>query len=99
MVYFKTEIKTKFLKTNRKGVYNNYTKNEKYHSLFKDLDPNFWTVHYITGTCIIAIGQNTFYLMAASEIIEIYIQQNQQQENLHLKAATQSWSGKGCSQI
>ena len=32
--------------------------------------------------------------MAASEIVEIYIQGNQQQQNLHLEAALQSGSGK-----
>ena len=38
--------------------------------------------------------------MTVSEVVEIYIQvqENQQQENLHLEAATQSWSGKRCSQ-
>ena len=35
--------------------------------------------------------------MAAS-VVEIYIQENQQQENLHLEAAPQSWSGEWCSQ-
>ena len=35
--------------------------------------------------------------MAAS-VVEICIQENQQQENLHLEAAPQSWSGKGYSQ-
>ena len=36
--------------------------------------------------------------MAASEFVEIYIQENQQQENLHLEAVTQSWFAKRFSQ-
>ena len=36
--------------------------------------------------------------MAASEVVEIYINENQQQENLHLEAATQSWCGERYSQ-
>ena len=63
----------------------------------KDLDTKFGTVNYSTDICIIAIEQNTFYSMAAS-VVEIYIQENQQQENLHLEAAPQSWSGEWCSQ-
>ena len=59
----------------------------------KDLDTKFGTVNYSTDICIIAIEQNTFYSMAAS-VVEIYIQENQQQENLHLEAAPQSWSGE-----
>ena len=39
---------------------------------FKDLDIKFGTVNYTTDICIIAIEQNTFYLMAAS-VVEIYI--------------------------
>ena len=52
-------------------------------AFFKDLDPKFGTVNYRTDIYIIAIGQNTFYSMAASEVVEIYVQENQQQENLH----------------
>ena len=52
----------------------------------KDLDIEFGTVNNSTDICIIAIEQNTFYSMAAS-VAEIYIQENQQQENLHLEAA------------
>ena len=55
-------------------------------AFFKDLDTKFGTVNYSTDICIIAIEQNTFYSMAAS-VVEIYIQENQQQENLHLEAA------------
>ena len=51
----------------------------------KDLDIEFGTVNYSTDICIIAIEQNT-YSMAGS-VVEIYIQENQQQENLHLEAA------------
>ena len=42
-------------------------------AFFKDLDPKFETVNYIADMCIIAIKENTFYLVAASEVIEIYI--------------------------
>ena len=59
-------------------------------TFFKDLDPKFETVNYSTDICNIAVEQNTFYSMAASEVVEIYIQENQQQENLHLEAATHS---------
>ena len=55
-------------------------------AFFKDLDTKFKAVNYSTDICIIAIEQNTFYSMAAS-VVEIYIQENQQQENLHLEAA------------
>ena len=55
-------------------------------AFFKDFDPKFVTVSYRTDICTIA----TFYSMAASEVLEIYIQENQQQENQHLEAATQS---------
>ena len=61
-------------------------------AFFKDLDTNFGTVNYSTDICIIAIEQNTFYSMVISEVVEIYIQENQQQENIHLEAASQSWS-------
>ena len=63
----------------------------------KDFNPKFGTVNYRTDICIIAIEQNTSYSMAASEVVEIYIRENQQQ-NLHLEAATWSRSGKRCSQ-
>ena len=56
----------------------------------KDLDPTFGAVNYISDICIIVIEQNTFYSMASSEVVEIYIQENQRQENLHLDVATQS---------
>ena len=56
---------------------------------FKDLDIKFGIVSYRTDICITAIEQNTYYSMAAS-VAEIYIQENQQQENLHLEAAPQS---------
>ena len=59
-------------------------------AFFKDLDPKFETVNYSTDICIICMEQNTFYTMVASEVVEIYIQEYQQQENLHLEAATQS---------
>ena len=52
-------------------------------AFFKDLDPKFGTVNYRRDIYIIAIGQNTFYSMVASEVVEIYVQENQQQENLH----------------
>ena len=52
-------------------------------AFFKDLDTKFGTVSYSTDICIIAIEQNTFYYMAAS-VAEIYVQENQQQENLPL---------------
>ena len=55
-------------------------------AFFKDLDTKFGTVNNSTDICIIALEQNTFYSMAAS-VVEIYIQENQQQENLHLEAA------------
>ena len=61
-------------------------------AFFKDLDTKFKTVNYSTDICIIAIEQNTFYSMVISEVVEIYIQENQQQENIHLEAASQSWS-------
>ena len=51
-----------------------------------------------TDACTIAIEENTFYSMAASEVVEFYIQDNLQQENLHSEAANQSWSGKKYSQ-
>ena len=51
----------------------------------KDLDPKFGTVNYSTDICIIAIEQITFYSMVASEVVEIYIQENQ-----HLEAATRN---------
>ena len=54
-------------------------------AVFKDLDPKFGTVNYSTDICTIAIEQNTLYSMAASEVVEIYIQENQQQENLQEK--------------
>ena len=41
-------------------------------ALFKDLDPKFGTANYSTDICIIAIEQNTFYSMAASEVVETY---------------------------
>ena len=56
---------------------------------FKDLDINFGTVNYSTDICIISREQNTYYSMADS-VVEIYIQENQQEENLHLEAALQS---------
>ena len=64
---------------------------------FKGLDIKFEAVNYSIDICIIAIEQNIFYAMAAS-VVEIYIQEIQQQENLHLEAAPQSWSGEWCSQ-
>ena len=57
---------------------------------FKDLDSKFGTVNYRTDTCTIAIERNTFYSMVASEVVEIYIQENLEQEILHSEAATQS---------
>ena len=56
-------------------------------AFFKDLDTKFGTVNNSTDICIIALEQNTFYSMAAS-VVEIYIQENQQKENLHLQAAS-----------
>ena len=53
----------------------------------KDFNPKFGTVNYRTDICIIAIEQNTSYSMAASEVVEIYIRENQQQ-NLHLRKST-----------
>ena len=58
-------------------------------AFFKGLDIKFETVNYSIDICIIAIEQNIFYAMAAS-VVEIYIQEIQQQENLHLEAAPQS---------
>ena len=63
----------------------------------KDLDTNFGAVNYSTDICIIGIAQNALYSMTVS-VVEIYIQENQQQENLHLVAAPQIWSGKRYSQ-
>ena len=57
-------------------------------AFFRDLKTKFGTVNYSTDICIIVIEQNTFYSMAAS-VVEIYIQENRQQENLHLEAAPQ----------
>ena len=57
-------------------------------SFFRDLKTKFGTVNYSTDICIIVIEQNTFYSMTAS-VVEIYIQENRQQENLHLEAAPQ----------
>ena len=54
-------------------------------AFFKDLDSKFGTASYSTDICVIAIEQNTFYPVAAS-VVEIYIQENQQEENLHLGA-------------
>ena len=54
-------------------------------AFFKGLDIKFETVNYSIDICIIAIEQNIFYSMAAS-VVEIYIQEIQQQENLHLEA-------------
>ena len=54
----------------------------------KDLDTNFGAVNYSADICIIAIEQNALHSMTAS-VIEIYIQENQQQENLHVVAAPQ----------
>ena len=42
----------------------------------KDLCPKFGTVNYRTDICTMTIEQNTFYSMAASEVVEIYIQEN-----------------------
>ena len=39
---------------------------------------------------IFVTEQNKFYSRAVSEIVEIYIQENQQKENLHSEARTQS---------
>ena len=57
-------------------------------AFFRDLKTKFGTVNYSTDICIIVIEQKTFYSMAAS-VVEIYIQENRQQENLHLEAAPQ----------
>ena len=57
-------------------------------AFFRDLKTKFGTVNYSTDICIIVIEQNTFYSMTAS-VVEIYIQENRQQENLHLEAAPQ----------
>ena len=50
----------------------------------------FGTVNYRTDICITVIQQNNFYSMAASKVVEIYIQKNQQQENFYLEAGTQN---------
>ena len=42
----------------------------------KDLDPKFGTVNNRTDMCYIAIEQNTLYSIAASEVAEIYFQEN-----------------------
>ena len=83
--YSKTEIKTKFPKFNR-GIHTpSKAKNcrpatplkmKSTTAFFKDLDPKFGTDNYRTGT--IAIKQKTFYSMAASEVVEIYIHENLQ---------------------
>ena len=65
-------------------------------AFFKGLDIKFRTVSYTTDIFIIAIEQDIFFSMTAS-VVEIYIQENQQQ-NLHLEVATQSWSREWCSQ-
>ena len=59
-------------------------------AFFKDFDPMFGTVHYRTDICITVIEQNNFYSMAASKVVEIYIQKNQQQENFYLEAGAQN---------
>ena len=59
-------------------------------AFFKDLDTKFGTVNYSTDICIIAIEQNTFCSMTASKVIEIYIQENPQKENLRLEAVPQN---------
>ena len=69
-VYSKTEIKTKFLKTNRKGV-KTKLKIKSTTAFFNDLGTKFGTVNYRTDICISAIEQKTFYSMAASEVVEI----------------------------
>ena len=46
-------------------------------AFFKDLNSKFGTVNYGTDIYITAIEQNTFYSMAASKVVEIYIQENQ----------------------
>ena len=43
----------------------------------KDLDPTFGAVNYRTDICSIATEQNILYSMAATEVVEIYIQKNQ----------------------
>ena len=55
-------------------------KMKSFKVFFKDLDPKFVTVNYETDICTIVIEQNTFYSMAISEVVEIYIQENIQQE-------------------
>ena len=55
-------------------------------AFFSNPNTKFGTVNYSTDICIIAIEQKTFYSMAASEVVEIYIQGKQQPENLHLEA-------------
>ena len=57
---------------------------------FKDLKNKYGAASHRTDIYTIAIDQNIFYSMAASEAVEIFIQENIQQENLHLEAATQS---------
>ena len=42
-------------------------------AFFKDTGSKFGTVNYRTDIYSIAIEHNTFYLMAASEIVEVYI--------------------------
>ena len=69
-VYSKTEIKTKFLKTNRKRV-KTKLKIKSTTAFSNDLGTKFGTVNYRTDICITAIEQKTFYSMAASEVVEI----------------------------
>ena len=38
---------------------------------FRDLHPKFGTVNYRADICTIVIKQNTLYLMAASEVVDI----------------------------
>ena len=66
---------------------------------FKDLGPEFVTANYRADICTISKVPNTFYSVATSKVVEIYIQENLKQENLHLEAATQSWFEKRCCQI
>ena len=49
---------------------------------FEELNSKFGTVNNRTDICTNALEQMAFYLMAASEVVEIYIQENLQQVNL-----------------
>ena len=58
-------------------------------AFFKELGIKFGTVSYSADIYIIFIEQNTFSMTAS--VVEIYIQEKQQQENIHLEAALRAY--------